>query len=72
MAGMWTETHVALHFADLDLFGCSDIHLYRGTEDCGNDFILGHEFTGRVVQAGKDVKKVALGDRVVAAFTTSW
>ncbi|KAF4537156.1 alcohol dehydrogenase [Lasiodiplodia theobromae] len=49
----------------------SDLHLYRGTEDCGSDFILGHEFTGRVVQAGKDVKKVAMGDRVVAAFTTS-
>ncbi|KAB2569589.1 putative zinc-binding alcohol dehydrogenase [Lasiodiplodia theobromae] len=49
----------------------SDLHLYRGTEDCGSDFILGHEFTGRVVQAGKDVKKVAVGDRVVAAFTTS-
>ncbi|OJD40645.1 alcohol dehydrogenase [Diplodia corticola] len=49
----------------------SDLHLYRGTEDCGTDFILGHEFTGRVVDAGKDVKKFAVGDRVVAAFTTS-
>ncbi|KAH7028301.1 alcohol dehydrogenase [Macrophomina phaseolina] len=49
----------------------SDLHLYRGTEDCGSDFILGHEFTGRVVDVGKDVKKFAIGDRAVAAFTTS-
>jgi threonine dehydrogenase-like Zn-dependent dehydrogenase len=33
---------------------------------------MGHEFTGTVVEAGADVKTVAVGDQVVVPFTTSW
>jgi len=33
---------------------------------------MGHEFVGTVVQAGSEVKTVALGDKVVSPFTVSW
>jgi threonine dehydrogenase-like Zn-dependent dehydrogenase len=33
---------------------------------------MGHEFVGTVVQAGSEVKSVAVGDKVVAPFTVSW
>ena len=50
----------------------SDLHLYNGF----NPFmepgdILGHEFMGEVVEVGKNVKKVAVGDRVVVPFPIS-
>src|SRR5687768_4350494 len=50
----------------------SDLHLYNGF----NPFmepgdILGHEFMGEVVEVGRNVKKVAVGDRVVVPFPIS-
>jgi threonine dehydrogenase-like Zn-dependent dehydrogenase len=50
----------------------SDLHLYNGF----NPFmepgdILGHEFMGEVVEVGKNVKKLAVGDRVVVPFPIS-
>ena len=50
----------------------SDLHLYNGF----NPFmepgdILGHEFMGEVVEVGKNVKKIAVGDRVVVPFPIS-
>lgn len=51
----------------------SELHVYRGHEkDRGSGFIMGHEFTGTVVDAGKDVKSVQIGDKVVSPFTVSW
>ncbi|HEY9824189.1 MAG TPA: zinc-dependent alcohol dehydrogenase [Stenomitos sp.] len=50
----------------------SDLHLYGGynpTMKKGD--ILGHEFMGEVVELGKDVKSVSIGDRVVVPFTIS-
>lgn len=50
----------------------SDLHPYLGRErglDAGT--IMGHEFVGRVVETGRDVRAFAAGDRVVAPFTTS-
>jgi threonine dehydrogenase-like Zn-dependent dehydrogenase len=50
----------------------SDLHLYNGlipTMERGD--IVGHEFMGEVVEVGKDVKKVSVGDRVVVPFTIS-
>jgi threonine dehydrogenase-like Zn-dependent dehydrogenase len=49
----------------------SDLHVYRGNEPAPPGFIMGHEFTGTVVEAGADVKTVAVGDQVVVPFTTS-
>jgi threonine dehydrogenase-like Zn-dependent dehydrogenase len=50
----------------------SDLHLYEGnipTMESGD--ILGHEFMGEVVEVGKEVKNLQIGDRVVVPFTIS-
>lgn len=50
----------------------SDLHLYDGfvpTMVPGD--IMGHEFMGRVVEVGSDVKRLQPGDRVVVPFPIS-
>jgi threonine dehydrogenase-like Zn-dependent dehydrogenase len=50
----------------------SDLHLYNGfmpTMERGD--ICGHEFMGEVVEVGKKVKKLKVGDRVVIPFPIS-
>ncbi|HEX2114994.1 MAG TPA: zinc-dependent alcohol dehydrogenase [Alphaproteobacteria bacterium] len=50
----------------------SDLHLYNGyvpTLEHGD--ILGHEFMGEIVEVGRDVKKLKVGDRVVVPFAIS-
>jgi threonine dehydrogenase-like Zn-dependent dehydrogenase len=50
----------------------SDLHPYRGREqglDPGT--VMGHELLGEVVAVGREVSRIAVGDRVVSAFTTS-
>jgi len=42
----------------------SDLHAYR--QGRGDDLVLGHEFSGDVVEVGRDVTGVAVGDRVTA------
>ena len=47
----------------------SDLHLYNGfvpTMKRGD--VLGHEFMGEIVELGRDVKNLAIGDRVVVPF----
>jgi len=47
----------------------SDLHLYNGfvpTMKRGD--IMGHEFMGEVVELGKNVRNLAVGDRVVVPF----
>src|SRR5690606_11717004 len=47
----------------------SDLHLYNGfipTLQQGD--ILGHEFMGEVVEVGREVRDLAVGDRVVVPF----
>ena len=47
----------------------SDLHLYNGQipgMKAGD--ILGHEFMGEVVEVGRDVQNLAVGDRVVVPF----
>ncbi len=48
----------------------SDLHLYNGivpTLESGD--ILGHEFMGEVMEVGRGVKKLKVGDKVVVPFT---
>ncbi|MBV9998958.1 MAG: glutathione-dependent formaldehyde dehydrogenase [Verrucomicrobia bacterium] len=48
----------------------SDLHLYDGvmpTMEKGD--VIGHEPMGEVVEAGRDVRKLKVGDRVVVPFT---
>ncbi len=47
----------------------SDLHLYHGLVPHTPDgMILGHEFMGRVVDAGKDVSKWKVGERILVPF----
>lgn len=47
----------------------SDLHLYRGKiPELKEGDILGHEFMGIVVAAGKEVTTLQIGDRVVVPF----
>lgn len=50
----------------------SELHVFRGHQPSDTGFIMGHEFTGLVVEAGEDVKTVKSGDKIVSPFTTSW
>jgi len=46
----------------------SDLHIYTGMIPQPRPMALGHEFMGVVVDVGKDVKKLKVGDRVVVPF----
>lgn len=47
----------------------SDLHLYNGFNPAMQPGdILGHEFMGEVVEVGKSVQKLKVGDRVVVPF----
>jgi threonine dehydrogenase-like Zn-dependent dehydrogenase len=47
----------------------SDLHLYNGfMPSMQKGDILGHEFMGEIVELGKGVKNLKLGDRVVVPF----
>jgi threonine dehydrogenase-like Zn-dependent dehydrogenase len=50
----------------------SELHVYRGHQPSGTEFIMGHEFTGTVHELGSDVKTLQQGDSIVCPFTTSW
>jgi threonine dehydrogenase-like Zn-dependent dehydrogenase len=48
----------------------SDLHLYNGfIPAMKKGDVLGHEFMGEVVEVGRSVKKLKVGDRVVVPFT---
>lgn len=46
----------------------SDLHVYNGFTPQVRPFVLGHEFMGIVEEAGPQVTKVKVGDRVVVPF----
>ncbi|RFU31233.1 hypothetical protein B7463_g5089, partial [Scytalidium lignicola] len=49
----------------------TELHMYRGHQKTTEGFILGHEFTGTVVQVGDAVKSVKLGDEITSPFSTT-
>ncbi|KIW96512.1 uncharacterized protein Z519_03581 [Cladophialophora bantiana CBS 173.52] len=49
----------------------SELHVFRGHQPSDTGFIMGHEFTGEVVETGSDVKTVKKGDKIVTPFTTN-
>jgi 2-desacetyl-2-hydroxyethyl bacteriochlorophyllide A dehydrogenase len=49
----------------------SDLHIYHGRVKIEPGFTIGHEFVGRVVEAGEQVSRVAPGDRVLGCFHTA-
>ncbi|HKQ59752.1 MAG TPA: alcohol dehydrogenase family protein [Candidatus Polarisedimenticolaceae bacterium] len=48
----------------------SDLHTYHGREPVDAGTVMGHEFVGRVVEAGTAARGLARGDLVVSPFTT--
>jgi threonine dehydrogenase-like Zn-dependent dehydrogenase len=47
----------------------SDLHLYNGfIPSMKRGDVVGHEFMGEVIELGKDVKNLSVGDRVVVPF----
>lgn len=50
----------------------SDLHVYHGRETgIENGTVMGHEFTGEIIETGNAVKKLKKGGRVLSPFTTS-
>ncbi len=50
----------------------SDLHVYHGRESgIDQHTAMGHEFTGEIVEIGKDVKHLKVGDTVISPFTTN-
>jgi len=49
----------------------SDLHIYHGRVPVERGFTIGHEFVGTVLAAGRDVERVAVGDRVLGCFHTA-
>ncbi len=63
-----TDALVAVHAAGL----CgSDLHPYEGREPAGFGVVQGHEVVGEVVACGTAVTGIEVGQRVLAAFSTS-
>ena len=48
-----------------------DRNIARGTAPMPAPFILGHEFSGEVIQLGENVTSLKVGDRVMASFQPS-
>jgi 2-desacetyl-2-hydroxyethyl bacteriochlorophyllide A dehydrogenase len=49
----------------------SDLHIFHGRVPVEPGFTIGHEFVGTVLEAGEDVERVAVGDRVLGCFHTA-
>ncbi len=50
----------------------SDLHVYHEREKgIEPGTAMGHEFTGEVVEVGREVKSLRVGDKVMSPFTTS-
>src|SRR5215475_8292266 len=49
----------------------SDQHMVRGRTTAPKGLILGHEITGEIVEKGKDVEYLAVGDLVTVPFNVA-
>ncbi|WP_372369340.1 alcohol dehydrogenase family protein [Candidatus Uabimicrobium sp. HlEnr_7] len=50
----------------------SDLHVYHQRETgLDHGTVMGHEFVGEVVEIGKDIKHLSVGDIVTSPFTTN-
>jgi len=49
----------------------SDLHIYHGRVPVEQGFTIGHEYVGTVLDAGADVERVSVGDRVLGCFHTA-
>jgi len=49
----------------------SDLHMYRGKSGISSGFVFGHEMTGEVVEVGRDVEFIKVGDIVSVPFNVA-
>ena len=49
----------------------SDLHIFHGRVPVEQGFTIGHEFVGRVLAAGPELERAAVGDRVLGCFHTA-
>ncbi len=61
------HTDILIKLTTTNICG-SDLHMYEGRTDVAKGKILGHENMGVVIEIGKAVDRVKLGDKVVLPF----
>ena len=61
------EHGVILKIVSTNICG-SDQHMVRGRTTAPNGLVLGHEITGEVIEAGRDVEFIKVGDLVSVPF----
>lgn len=60
-----SEDQVLVRMIECGVCG-TDVHMYQGTNDEGTfPFIGGHEWVGKVIEAGRNVRSLKVGDRVI-------
>ncbi|WP_042346983.1 zinc-dependent alcohol dehydrogenase [Bacillus massiliigorillae] len=50
----------------------TDLHIYHDSYDYSPPVVLGHEFSGEVVESGKNVKHIRPGDYVMVLPSIAW
>jgi glutathione-independent formaldehyde dehydrogenase len=65
--GRKTEHGVILKIVSTNICG-SDQHMVRGRTTAPSGLVLGHEITGEVIEAGRDVEFIKVGDLVSVPF----
>src|ERR1700759_2630072 len=66
-AGKKIEHAVILKIVSTNICG-SDQHMVRGRTTAPKGLVLGHEITGEVLEAGRDVEFIKVGDLVSVPF----
>ena len=69
-AGAKIEHGVILKVASTNICG-SDQHMVRGRTTAPKGLVLGHEITGEIIEKGKDVEYIAIGDLVTVPFNVA-
>ena len=68
--GKKIEHAVILRVVSTNICG-SDQHMVRGRTTAPKGLVLGHEITGEVIEKGKDVEYLAIGDLVTVPFNVA-
>jgi glutathione-independent formaldehyde dehydrogenase len=69
-AGKKIEHGVILKVVSTNICG-SDQHMVRGRTTAPSGLVLGHEITGEVIEAGRDVETLKIGDLVSVPFNVA-
>jgi glutathione-independent formaldehyde dehydrogenase len=64
------EHGVILRIASTNICG-SDQHMVRGRTTAPKGIVLGHEITGEIIEKGKDVEFLSIGDLVSVPFNVA-